>query len=154
MSTAAASGGRMRAYMEFLAAVFYFFLARALAHRGAQGFSSDRWSPLVEQAMLAFLMLIGYAAMGFWLDHEEHPISAQGWPRRKGWPGEAGLGLATVRAQSQAMTMTITRGTAIVTGAAAGADLVRYSDTAAVRLADREDWLRAADRADLQSGAA
>jgi membrane protease YdiL (CAAX protease family) len=95
MSTAAASGGRMRAYMEFLAAVFYFFLARALAHRGAQGFSSDRWSPLVEQAMLAFLMLIGYTAMGFWLDHEEHPISAQGWPRRKGWPGEAGLGLAT-----------------------------------------------------------
>jgi hypothetical protein len=44
--------------------------------------------------MLVFLLLLGYAGMGFWLDRQMHPVSAQGLPRRTGWPGEAGLGLA------------------------------------------------------------
>jgi uncharacterized protein len=88
-------GGRLRAYMEVFAAVLYFFLARALAHLGAQGLVSEDWSPLVEQAMLVFLLLIGYAAMGFWLDREAHPISDQGLPRRQGFPREAAIGLAT-----------------------------------------------------------
>jgi hypothetical protein len=44
--------------------------------------------------MLAFLLLLGYAAMGFALDHQEHPARAQGFPRRDGWPQETGLGLA------------------------------------------------------------
>jgi membrane protease YdiL (CAAX protease family) len=48
----------------------------------------------VEQAMLVFLLLLGYAGMGFWLDRQMHPVSAQGLPRRQGWPGEAGLGVA------------------------------------------------------------
>ncbi len=39
-------------------------------------------------------------------------------------------------------------------GAAAVADLVRHANAAGVRLADRKDRLRKADRADLQSGAA
>jgi hypothetical protein len=45
--------------------------------------------------MLLFLLLVGYAAMGFWLDHQADAISDQGFPRRKGWPREAGAGLAT-----------------------------------------------------------
>jgi membrane protease YdiL (CAAX protease family) len=69
-------------------------MARALARHGAQGLTSEQWSPLVEQAMLVFLLLAGYAGMGFWLDRQNHPVSAQGLPRRQGWPGEAGLGLA------------------------------------------------------------
>ena len=85
---------RLRAYMQFIAAVLYFFLARALARHGALGLASEQWSPLVEQAMLVFLLLLGYAGMGFWLDRQTHPVSAQGLPRRQGWPGEAGLGLA------------------------------------------------------------
>jgi hypothetical protein len=44
--------------------------------------------------MLAFLLLVGFAAMGFWLDRQSHPISAQGLPRREGWPREAAMGLA------------------------------------------------------------
>jgi membrane protease YdiL (CAAX protease family) len=91
--------GRLRAYTEFLAAVFYFFLARGLARHEAAVFSQGSLpalgSPLAEQAMLAFFLLIGYAAMGFWLDREMHPISAQGFPRRQGWPREAAMGLAT-----------------------------------------------------------
>ena len=95
MSEPAYTGSRLRAYLEFLAAILYFFLARSLAHHGAQGLAGDAWSPLVEQAMLVFLLLLGYAAMGFWLDRQADPISAQGLPRRTGWFREAGLGLAT-----------------------------------------------------------
>jgi membrane protease YdiL (CAAX protease family) len=32
--------------------------------------------------------------MGFWINRQQDPISAQGLPRRSGWPREAGLGLA------------------------------------------------------------
>jgi len=95
MSTPAGQGGRLRAYVEFLAAVVYFFLARALAHMGALGLASDEWSPLVEQTMLAFLLLIGYAAMGFWFDRQTFPIREQGFPPRQGFAREAALGLAT-----------------------------------------------------------
>jgi hypothetical protein len=55
---------------------------------------SEQWSPLVEQAMLALLLLAGYAALGSWLDRQTRPVSGQGLPRRQGWQGEAGLGLA------------------------------------------------------------
>jgi membrane protease YdiL (CAAX protease family) len=85
---------RLRAYLEFLAAVFYFFLARAIAHLAAQILVSEDWSPLAEQTMLVFLLLVGYAAMGFWLDREVHPFSQQGLPQRTGFAREAGTGLA------------------------------------------------------------
>jgi hypothetical protein len=86
--------GRIRAYVQFLAALFYYFLARALARHGAAGLASDQWAPLAEQAMLAFLLLLGFAGMGFSLNRQASPVSAQGLPRRAGWPGEAGIGLA------------------------------------------------------------
>ena len=94
MSTPETGGGRLRAYAQFLAAVLYFFLARSLAHRGALGVATEPWRPLVEQAMLVFLLLLGYAGMGFWLDRQMHPVGAQGLPWRQGWPAEAGAGLA------------------------------------------------------------
>ena len=89
------SGGRLRAYVQFLAAVLYFFLARSLAHRGAAGLSDEQWFPLAEQAILAFLLLLGYASMGFWFNRQANPVRAQGLPQRPGWPKEVGLGLAT-----------------------------------------------------------
>jgi membrane protease YdiL (CAAX protease family) len=94
MSTPQAGAGRLRAYAQFLAAVLYFFLARSLAHRGAIGLAAEPWRPLLEQGMLVFLLLVGYAGMGFWLDRQLHPVSTQGLPRRQGWLGEAGVGLA------------------------------------------------------------
>ncbi len=87
-------GGRIRAYLQFIIAVCYFFLARALAHRGAQGLASQEWAPLAEQAMLVFLLLLGYASFGSWMDRQSRPISEQGLPRREGWPREGALGLA------------------------------------------------------------
>src|ERR1035441_7477932 len=97
MSTPEAGGGRLRAYGQFIAAVLYFFLARSLAHRGALGLATEQWRPLVEQAMLVFLLLLGYAGFGFWLDRQMHPVSAQGLPWRQGWPAEAGGGRSEER---------------------------------------------------------
>jgi hypothetical protein len=94
MSAPSPAGGRLRAYAQFVAAVFYYFLALTLARHGARGLAGAQWSPLVEQAMLAFLLLLGYGAMGFWLERQAHPLNEQGWPRRPGWPREAELGLA------------------------------------------------------------
>lgn len=89
------SGSRLRAYWQFLIAVIYFFMARSLAYHSALAFAGDLLSPLVEQIFLAFLLLLGYAALGFWLNRQMFPITAQGLPRREGWLGEVGLGLAT-----------------------------------------------------------
>lgn len=97
MSEPAYTGSRLRAYIEFLAAIVYLFLARSLAYHAARGLdrAGNAWFPLVNQAMLVFLLLLGYAAMGFWFDRQSDPIGAQGLPRRPGWFREAGLGLAT-----------------------------------------------------------
>jgi len=95
MSQPAPRGGRFSAYIQFIAAVLFFFLARSLARHGAQNLASEQWVPLVDQAILVFLLLFGYAAMGFWVNRQSDPIGTQGWPLRKGWPREAGLGLAT-----------------------------------------------------------
>jgi len=89
------AGGRLRAYLLFVVAVLYYFLARSLAIHGAQGLAGDLWSPLIAQAMLVFLLVLGYAAMGFWFQRQLHPISAQGLAGRGGWTREFGLGLAT-----------------------------------------------------------
>ena len=92
--TTASSRGRLRGYMEFLAAILYFFVARSVAHHAAQGLVSDNWNPLVEQIALVFLLLVGYAGMGIWIDHQNTPISGQGLPRRTGFTRECGLGIA------------------------------------------------------------
>ena len=86
---------RVRAYLEFVIALFYFIAARVLARNAANKFAAPAWEPLVEQATLAFLLLAGYAGMGFSLARQPHPVSTQGLPFRRGWSGEAGIGLAT-----------------------------------------------------------
>lgn len=94
MSTLQLAGRRTRAYLEFVAAVVYFFMARSLARHGAAGLANEVWSPLVEQAMLLFLLVLVFALFGLLFDHQKHPVSEQGLPFRAGWRGEAGLGLA------------------------------------------------------------
>lgn len=94
MNASAPRIGRFRAYIQFVAAVLYFFLVRSLARNGAQGLVAEQWTPLLEQAMLVFLLLVGYAGMGFGLDRQLHPIREQGLPQRSGFAGEIGIGLA------------------------------------------------------------
>lgn len=93
MTTPRVPDSRFRAYLQFVVALFYYFLARALAHHGALGLAGAQWSSLVEQAMLVFLLLLGFAGVGFSLNGQFQPVSAQGLPRRPGWLQEAGLGL-------------------------------------------------------------
>lgn len=85
---------RLRAYWRFIVAVVWFFLARSLALREARLLVNEQWRPLVEQAMLLALLLVGYASMGLTLDRQQNPVSEQGLPRRSGWKSEAGLGMA------------------------------------------------------------
>lgn len=94
MSAPSRGGGRVRAYLEFVVAILYFFAARSFAFRVPPRVVPDEWYPLASQAVLALLLVFGFAAFGFLFDRQKHPISAQGWPTRPGWPREAGLGLA------------------------------------------------------------
>ncbi len=94
MSTPPAAGSRLRAYGEFLAAVLYYFIARSLARHGAYGLANEAWAPLVDQAMLAFLLILGFAGFGRMFNRQLNAVSEQGLPVRPGWKGEAGLGLA------------------------------------------------------------
>ena len=90
--------GSFRAFTRFLLAAVYFLVARVMAERGARGFVSEDWAPLVEQAMFAFLLIVGYAGFGFALDRQiaGHlgSVGKQGLSRRTGWLGEIGLGVA------------------------------------------------------------
>jgi len=85
---------RVRAYVEFVAAILYFFFARSLAGHQAAGHVSETWFPLVDQAILALLLVCGYAVFGSLFDRERNSISAQGLPLRVGWAREAGMGIA------------------------------------------------------------
>jgi len=87
-------GGRMRAYLEFIAAVLYFFVARSFAFRMASSMADDAWAPLAGQAILVLLLICGYAAFGSLFDRQMNSISVQGLPLRSGWSGEAGMGVA------------------------------------------------------------
>jgi membrane protease YdiL (CAAX protease family) len=94
MNAIAVRGNRLRAYTEFLFAILYFFLAREVARHAAQGMVNDQWSPLLNQAILAGMLLAGYSVMGLVFDRQANPIAAQGLPLRPGWKSETGLGLA------------------------------------------------------------
>ena len=91
--SATAGRGRFRAYIEFVAAILYFFVARTFAHRAALRVPEDAWAPLVEQLLLAAVLILGYAAFGSLFDRQVGSIAAQGLPLRAGWPREAGVGI-------------------------------------------------------------
>ncbi|MFZ0745151.1 MAG: lysostaphin resistance A-like protein [Terracidiphilus sp.] len=109
-------GGRMRAYLEFVTAVIFYFLARSVAHSGAAGLANEAWMPLLQQTMLLFLLVLGYAAFGYLFDRQKSPVSEQGLPRRSGWLREAGLGLAVGWAIAVAcvLVLTLAGGIAVV----------------------------------------
>jgi uncharacterized protein len=85
---------RARAYFEFIAAIVYFFLARAFSRQAALRMQSDAWTPLFEQLLLAVLLILGYAAFGALFDRQPNSIAAQGLPLRPGWTREAELGIS------------------------------------------------------------
>jgi membrane protease YdiL (CAAX protease family) len=116
MSINSPAPSRLRAYSRFIVAVIWFILARGLARGRSLRIAHEPLAPLVDQAILAVFLLLGYTAMGYVLDREPHPVSAQGWPRREGWTGEAGVGLAVGWALAVAcvLPMVVGGGIAIV----------------------------------------
>jgi len=59
MSQPQSGGSRLRAYFEFIFAILYFFFARAMARRAAQGLVPEQWTPLIEQMALVVLLVVG-----------------------------------------------------------------------------------------------
>jgi uncharacterized protein len=86
--------GKLRAYLEFIAAVLYYFVVRSFARNAALGIQRDAWQPLVEQFLFAALLILGYAAFGSLFDRQPRSIAAQGLPIRHGWSHEIGIGAA------------------------------------------------------------
>lgn len=86
--------GRLSQLPRLLVALLYAWLATEIAMRGAAGLVGDRWFELVTFAMLAFLLLVGFAGFGITFDKQKQPFAEQGFPMRDGWKREVGLGLA------------------------------------------------------------
>jgi uncharacterized protein len=92
--SALARGTRLRSYLEFLAAILFFLVARSVARHAAPGWVRDGWVPLVEQATLAILLMAGFTVFGRFIGGEKTFLVQQGFPLRAGWPGEVRLGVA------------------------------------------------------------
>jgi hypothetical protein len=84
----------MRAYLEFIAAVLYFFVVRSFARNTAIAIHNDVWAPLVEQFLFVALLVLGYAAFGSLFDRQVGSIASQGLPLRPGWAREIATGMA------------------------------------------------------------
>jgi uncharacterized protein len=85
---------RLRALLWFLIAAGYFYFARDIAIRAALGLSSGDWFELVNRTILLFLVIVGYAAMGYVGQRQRSPIKAMGLDPRPGWRREVALGAA------------------------------------------------------------
>jgi len=85
---------RIRSLLWFLIAAGYFFLAQNIAIRAALGLSSGDWLEPVNRTVLLFLLVVGYAAMGYVGQRQRAPIKAMGLDLRLGWRHEVALGAA------------------------------------------------------------
>ncbi|ACO34541.1 MULTISPECIES: type II CAAX endopeptidase family protein [Acidobacterium] len=84
--------GRLRALGWVFLGVLYFLFAERLAVTAASGFSTGDWFPVLNRVFLLFLLLIGFAAMGFVGQRQLHPLREMGLAFRPGWFHEVLLG--------------------------------------------------------------
>lgn len=96
MSSKSDSGffSRLRSLVLALLALIYYFLARTLALHAANGLSSGAWFDLLDNAVLLFLLLLGYAAMGLVFQRQREPLKAMGLDLRPCARREFGIGAA------------------------------------------------------------
>lgn len=85
---------RIRSLAWFLVAAVYYVLAKSIAGTAANGLSSGDWFEFANRSILLFLLLIGFAAMGYIGQHQRRPINEMGLARRLGWRREFALGSA------------------------------------------------------------
>lgn len=83
---------RLRSFAWFLIATVYYVLAKNVSAAAASGLSSGDWFYLVDRGILLFLLILGYAAMGYVGQRQRQPIREMGLPIRPGWRGEFALG--------------------------------------------------------------
>jgi hypothetical protein len=88
------SGPRIRALLWFLVAAVYCVVARGIASVAAGGLSSGVWFDLVDRSILLFLLIVGFAAMGYVGQRQQHPVREMGLVGRVGARGEFALGAA------------------------------------------------------------
>src|SRR5579883_2918895 len=86
--------GRLRSFSWFAIAAIYYLFARQVALRAANGFSSGDWFPLINNLILLFLLLVGYAGMGYSAQRQQEPLKDMGLVRREGWKREFAIGAA------------------------------------------------------------
>lgn len=86
--------GRLRALGWVVISVLYFLLVERLAASAANGLATGAWEELLYRIFLLFLLLIGFAAMGYSGQQQKHPLRAMGLVRRQGWQREIALGAA------------------------------------------------------------
>lgn len=85
---------RLRALGWVVISVVYFLLAERLASSVANGLATGIWEELLFRVFLLFLLIVGFAAMGYTGERQKHPIRDMGLMRREGWRREIGLGAA------------------------------------------------------------
>jgi uncharacterized protein len=85
---------RLRAFLWFIIAVAWFIFAREIAIRAASGLASRDWLELANRSILLFLLVLGYAAMGYVGQRQPEPIKAMGLVVRPNWGREFALGSA------------------------------------------------------------
>lgn len=78
----------------FVVAVVYYIVARGIASVAASGLASGYWFDFAYQAILLFLFIVGFAAMGYAGQRQFHPVIAMGLGFRPGGRREFALGAA------------------------------------------------------------
>lgn len=85
---------RIRSLGWFFIAAIYYILAGGIASVAAGGLSSGIWFELVDRAILLFLLIVGFAAMGYVGQRQQHPVTAMGLELRPTGRREFALGAA------------------------------------------------------------
>jgi uncharacterized protein len=84
----------IRSLAWFFIAVIYYVLAKSIADIAAGGLSSGDWFYFVDRSILLFLLILGFAAMGYVGQHQQEPVKEMGLSLRPGWRREFALGSA------------------------------------------------------------
>ncbi len=85
---------RIRSFSWFMIAAVYYVLAKKTAVIAAHGLSSGIWFDLVDRSILLFLLVVGFAALGYVGQRQQEPVKAMGLDRRPGWRSEFAIGSA------------------------------------------------------------
>jgi hypothetical protein len=85
---------RIRSLAWFFVAALYFALAKEIAYMAANGLSSGVWFEFVDRAILLFLLIVGFSALGYVGQRQQQPLKEMGLIFRCGWRGEFAVGSA------------------------------------------------------------